>query len=210
MDGRSAPLTSWKCVRHMVRHASGTGRHKTTCTMYGRCLCPGAPDFSDEVQRNQGFWEDLRGWSDWEFKHKMRLSRETFNRICNSLADDPLLQKKKSNFRKPFTIKQRVAVALYFYGQGIGFSALETATGMSDSLISEIVPVVAMVSNSTYPGAVAAFAAQVQLNATFKNHHLHSLEGEVLFSFKCGHCCSTISATISFVRLGCYTFFWSN
>jgi hypothetical protein len=100
-----------------------------------------------KVQRNQGFWKDFSSWSDWEFKHKMRLSRETFNRICDSLANDPLLQKRKSNFRKPYTVKQRVAVALYFYGQGLGFSALETATGMFDSLISKIVPEVAMVRN---------------------------------------------------------------
>jgi hypothetical protein len=76
----------------------------------------------------------------------MRLSRETFNSIRVSLAEDQALEKHKTNFRKPYPVEQRLGTVLYYCGQGLGFSALETATGVSDSLISELVPDVTMVS----------------------------------------------------------------
>jgi hypothetical protein len=76
----------------------------------------------------------------------VRLSRETFNSIRVLLVDDDTLKKQRTNFWAPYTVQQRLATVLYYCGQGLGFSALETATGMSDSLISEIVPDVTMVS----------------------------------------------------------------
>ena len=45
------------------------------------------------------------------FQERLRVQRETFDHICKKLS--PVLRGKRSNFRKPISVKKKVAVGLY-------------------------------------------------------------------------------------------------
>ena len=75
------------------------------------------------------------GTSWW--KQNLRMSRDTFNIICNELR--PYIQKKWTNMRSPVSVEERVAVTVWKLATNVEYRTLASLFGLGRSTVGEIV-----------------------------------------------------------------------
>ena len=82
-------------------------------------------------RRNQSFLENIAGnWSDKEWKQNFRISRSTFQFLCQQLK--PYLQRQHV-VRKPLTVEQRLAICLWRLGTNIEYRTISHLFGVGIS-----------------------------------------------------------------------------
>lgn len=90
-------------------------------------------------ERSKGWWEyyNSNECSDMEFKKAFRMSKATFNMICDEL--DPAVTKKDTMLRMAIPVRQRVAVCLYRLATGDPLRTVSTLFGLGISTCHKLV-----------------------------------------------------------------------
>lgn len=89
--------------------------------------------------RSQEWWdEDVNGrFTEMEFLQNFRMSKATFNYICQRLSTR--LERQDTNMRRPIPLAKRVGVALYWLATGSCYRTLANLFGIANSSICGII-----------------------------------------------------------------------
>ena len=71
------------------------------------------------------------------WRENPRMSKETFEIICNELR--PHLQRQETRFRHPVTVEVRVAVTIWRLATNVEFRTIAALFGLGRSAVGEIV-----------------------------------------------------------------------
>lgn len=74
---------------------------------------------------------------DREFQANFRLSRQAFEKLCKTIH--PLFRKEETFAKNTVPTEHRVAMTLYFIGQGINYRAVANQFGVAVSTLCVIV-----------------------------------------------------------------------
>ena len=81
---------------------------------------------------------DLQEMEDAEFISNFRLSRPSFAKLCNQLR--PLIMREETFAKNIVSVERRVAMTLYFLGQGINYRTVANQCGVAVLTVCRIVP----------------------------------------------------------------------
>lgn len=84
-------------------------------------------------------WEDcdMNGFSEINFIHNFRMSRATFNYICQHLSRT--LSWQDTQLSPPISLRKQVGVGLYLLATGAGYRTLLNLLGLAKSSVCSIV-----------------------------------------------------------------------
>lgn len=86
---------------------------------------------------NHSYWERAHPhWSNRMWIEHLRMTKETFNFICNELW--ARLRKKHTRFRRPISVEARVAMALWRLASGIDYRSIGQLFGVGRSTCCKI------------------------------------------------------------------------
>ncbi|KAL4006450.1 nuclease HARBI1 [Sarotherodon galilaeus] len=88
--------------------------------------------------RNQEWWDwDVRGFTDTEFIHNFRMSRQTFEYLCQLLSARMLRQ--DTHLRQSIPVSKRVGIGLYWLATGACYRTMSNLFGVAKSTVCSIV-----------------------------------------------------------------------
>ncbi|KAK7891762.1 hypothetical protein WMY93_023725 [Mugilogobius chulae] len=79
------------------------------------------------------FWQVAQRFSDEEWKSKFRVTRATFNYLLELL--ESTISRKKTRFRTPIDARRRLAMALWWYGQGEEYRHVADKFGVGNTTV---------------------------------------------------------------------------
>ena len=89
--------------------------------------------------RTETWWSNFRNsvvvLEEW--KENLRMSRESFNKLCNMLR--PFIVKQRTNMRAPVSVEKQVAVFLYYTADEGRYRKVANAFGISKATVSTII-----------------------------------------------------------------------
>lgn len=92
---------------------------------------------SEKFVNHQMFWEkDVPKFSEMKFKKTFRMSRNTFNQICDEIKTD--MSKCVTTFGAPIPSRKRVAIALYYLKSGADFDVVGTNFNVGKTTVCNI------------------------------------------------------------------------
>uniref|UniRef100_A0A3P9DAM7 Putative nuclease HARBI1 n=1 Tax=Maylandia zebra TaxID=106582 RepID=A0A3P9DAM7_9CICH len=87
--------------------------------------------------QNQEWWDlDLRGFTDTEFIHNFRMSRQTFEYLCQRLSARMLRQ--DTHLRQSIPVSKRVGIGLYWLATGACYRTMSNLFEVAKSTVCSI------------------------------------------------------------------------
>ncbi|KAI7803548.1 putative nuclease HARBI1-like [Triplophysa rosa] len=110
-----------------------------------KCLCNGSHNINEQVLRRMKrkrakleWWEcDVNSFTETQFFENLRMSRATFDYLCQRLSSRLLRQ--DTQFKRPISVRKRVGVGLYWLAMGTGYRTLGNLFGIAKSSVCAIV-----------------------------------------------------------------------
>uniref|UniRef100_A0A3P9DB54 Uncharacterized protein n=1 Tax=Maylandia zebra TaxID=106582 RepID=A0A3P9DB54_9CICH len=89
------------------------------------------------TDQNQEWWDlDLRGFTDTEFIHNFRMSRQTFEYLCQRLSARMLRQ--DTHLRQSIPVSKRVGIGLYWLATGACYRTMSNLFEVAKSTVCSI------------------------------------------------------------------------
>uniref|UniRef100_A0A669CN59 Uncharacterized protein n=1 Tax=Oreochromis niloticus TaxID=8128 RepID=A0A669CN59_ORENI len=109
-----------------------------TMALFGAVAATSVQRYVWTRSRNQEWWDwDVRGFTDTEFIHNFRMSRQTFEYLCQRLSARMLRQ--DTHLRQSIPVSKRVGIGLYWLATGACYRTMSSLFGVAKSTVCSIV-----------------------------------------------------------------------
>lgn len=123
---------------------------KLIAEKYGR-----NPRRSSRVRSTEWCEKDMKEMSDTEFRKNFRLSRAAFGKLLQRV--DPEVRKEETFAGNTVSVERRLALTLYFLGQGTNYRTLANQFGVGISTVCQIVKETARAIQNTLISELVKF-----------------------------------------------------
>uniref|UniRef100_A0A3P9CCM5 DDE Tnp4 domain-containing protein n=1 Tax=Maylandia zebra TaxID=106582 RepID=A0A3P9CCM5_9CICH len=109
-----------------------------TMALFGAVAATSVQRYIWTRSRNQEWWDwDVRGFTDTEFIHNFRMSRQTLEYLCQRLSARMLRQ--DTHLRQSIPVSKRVGIGLYWLATGACYRTMSNLFGVAKSTVCSIV-----------------------------------------------------------------------